>query len=136
MKTEQQDFDEPEIEPSTMAFRIKKYVSEHPGCLTSDIVRDTGILVNTVRGTLLRLRESGHVKKTFKNEWNGDKNKGEPAARWWIGIDEGVTLKERKDGAPRQRTVKTWKKQSVQHDPIAVLLFGIRSKDQQGGLIT
>jgi hypothetical protein len=112
--------------PNTIAANVLQYVTEHPRCLKSEIMRDLGIIRNTASGTLNRLRASGHVRCIHdKVDVDG---KAFPVTRWEIGTDPEVVIKESTEGVPRRRFLKEWTGH-VEADQLFTLFFNKHNKE-------
>lgn len=86
--------------------RIERYVTDNPQCQKMDIVRDLGIVKNTVTITLNRLRAIGRVRKIDDAvEVNG---RIFQVTLWEPGIEEGIAKKEWREGMPKRKFVTTW----------------------------
>lgn len=109
-----------------LATRIEKFIQDHPGCTKIEILREIDVSYNCLTRSLGRLRAIGHVKREMRTVMHGDRQK--KVSCWMIGIEEGVILKDRQDGAPRRRFLKKWTGH-VEADQLFTLFFNKHNKE-------
>ena len=95
-----------EFSANTITKQIEQYVIDHPLCTKADIMRDLNVVKNTVHMTLTRLRAIGRVKK-IRSTVKAD-GRSIRITLWESGIEDGIALKDRREGAPQRKIVKTW----------------------------
>lgn len=109
-----------------LSARIEQFIKEHPGCTKIEIMRAISVSYNALTRSLGRLRSAGHVKREMRTIIHCDRMK--KVSHWMAGMEEGVIIKEKQEGAPRRRFVKDWTGHA-EGDQLFTLFFNKQDKE-------